>query len=173
MWFFTAPTGLDFVDRSPFQLRFHEVVEADASRLFALVTGERMEEWFTDLRSLEWDGPPPYGVGSKRVVRLKTLSVKERFLAWEAPEGTKGGRLAFAMDAVSVPLVRRMMEDFRIESLGPGRSRFEWTVHYAPRLVLRLVHPVARLIFGKMFGDGARALREVAERDARDRRVTA
>lgn len=155
MWFELRPTTLDFESRH----RFVNVVEIDApaSKVFPLLTGERFTEWLPDLLSWEWTSPAPRGVGSTRIVRLRSLAVKERILAWD-----EGRRFAFAIEAISVPLVRRMTEDMVLEPLGDARCRFRYTVQYAPSPLMRLVHPIARPIFGRMFRRAAENVARLA-----------
>src|SRR5205823_552139 len=85
-------------------------------------------------------------VGSTRTVKLKTLSVKETFLVWEP-----GKRYSFSIDEITLPLVKSMMEDMKLEETIDGGTRFKWDVHYTPTLLMIIFHPIARGIFGKMF----------------------
>ncbi|HEY8208141.1 MAG TPA: hypothetical protein VIG99_11710 [Myxococcaceae bacterium] len=43
-----------------------------------------------------------------------------------------GRRLCFAIDALTLPAMRRMVEDIRIEPWSRGQSRLIWSVHYGP-----------------------------------------
>jgi len=87
-----------------------------------------------------------------RIVRLKALSVKERFVNWEP-----GRRITYAMDAISVPLVKQLMGDVHLSPSGTG-TRVDWTLHYRPSLLMRAVHPLARAVFSRMFRDSLRNL---------------
>jgi len=157
MWFRLRPATLDFASRH----RFENVVEIDApaAKVFPLLTGERFTEWLPDLLSWEWTSPAPRGVGSTRVVRLRSLAVKERILAWD-----EGRRFAFAIEEITVPLVRRMTEDMVLEPLGDARCRFVYTVKYEPSPLMRLIHPIARRIFGSMFRKAAQNVANLARR---------
>lgn len=147
MWFATAPTELDFTENSPFRLTFDAIVEARPERVFDIFAkGEAQEIWFQDFKAVRWTSPEPHSVGTTREVELKILTVKERFVAWD-----RGNRLSFSIDAITVPLVKRMMEDLQFEGIGEKGTRLVWTVHYEPSLAMRAVHPVAKMVFGKMF----------------------
>lgn len=147
MWFPTTPTELDFTTSSPNKLSFDAIVEARPARVFDIFAkGEAQETWFQDLKAVRWNGPEPHGVGTTREVELKLLTVKERFVAWEP-----GVRLTFSIDAITLPIVKRMMEDLQFEAVGEKGTRLVWTVHYEPTLVMKPLHPVAKLVFGKMF----------------------
>jgi uncharacterized protein YndB with AHSA1/START domain len=162
MWFRTTPSELDFADSSPFRIANVLTIAAPPARVFELfATGEQQETWFQDFKGCRWDSPAPHGVGSTREITLKTLAVKERFLAWEP-----GVRMTFSIDAITVPLVKQMMEDMRFEPTAGG-TRLVWHVHYEPTLPMRAVHPAARAVFGRMFRRSAHGLRFYAEANPR------
>ncbi len=147
MWFALEHNDLSFVDTAPFHLEWTRILEAPPARVFEiLATAENQRGWFHDFVEARWTSPAPHGLGSEREVELKLLTVKERFLAWEP-----AARLCFAVDAITLPLVRAMMEDMRLEPIGEDKTRFVWRVYYRPSLAMRLVHPVGRKIFGDMF----------------------
>lgn len=147
MWFPTTPTELDFTASSPHKLAFDAIIEATPERVFDIFArGEAQETWFQDFKATRWTGAEPHGVGTTREVELKLLTVKERFVAWE-----RGVRLAFSVDAITLPIVKRLMEDLQFEAVGEKGTRLVWTVHYEPTLAMRAVHPVVKLIFGRMF----------------------
>ena len=147
MWFATAPTELDFTTSSPFHLMFDAIIEATPRRVFDIFTkGEGQEAWFQDFKACRWTSPEPHAVGTTREIELKILTVKERFVAWDP-----GVRLSFSIDAITIPLVKRMMEDLQFEAVGEKGTRLVWTVHYDPTFAMRAVHPVARMVFGRMF----------------------
>ncbi|MEZ4314907.1 MAG: SRPBCC family protein [Polyangiaceae bacterium] len=147
MWFATTPTELDFTTSSPHHLSFDALIEAPPERVFDIfANGEGQETWFQDFKAVRWNGSSPRGVGTTREIELKLLTVKERFVAWE-----RGVRISFSIDAITLPLVRRMMEDLQFEAVGEKGTRLVWTVHYDLTLGMRPLHPAAKMIFGKMF----------------------
>lgn len=147
MFFATTPTELEFTTSSPHRLVFDSLVEARPDRVFDIFAkGEGQEGWFQDFKACRWTSSEPHGVGTTRDIELKLLTVKERFVAWE-----RGARLTFSIDAITLPIVKRMMEDLQFEAVGEKGTRLVWTVHYEPALVMRPLHPVAKMIFGKMF----------------------
>ena len=99
------------------------------------------------------------GVGSTREVELKALTVKERFLAWDP-----GKRISFCIYAITIPLISEMLEDMQLEPEGDGKTRLRWTAHYTPSLLMRLIHPVGRMIFSGLFQKSINGLRKYAER---------
>jgi uncharacterized protein YndB with AHSA1/START domain len=158
MWFDVESVDLGFTESSPFKLENEAVIRASPERVFEiLTTAEGQREWFQDFRADRWTSAPPHGVGSTREIELKLLTVKERFLAWE-----RGKRVAFAITAITIPIVTAMVEDIQLSKLDDERTRLAWRVHYRPALAFRLVHPVARTVFGKMFSASTAGLTRYA-----------
>lgn len=159
MWFSLEPAGLEYIARAPYRFDNEVVIQAPAERVFDLIAdGKSMRRWFHDFVDCRWTSTAPHGVGSTREVELKALAVKERFLQWE-----RGKRIAFNVYAITLPLVRRMIEDLQLEPLDAGRTRLRWRVHYTPTLLMRILHPIGRAIFGRMFRVSLASLRRVAE----------
>jgi hypothetical protein len=101
-----------------------------------------------------WTGPEPKGVGTTRTVTLTTMTVYEHFLAWD-----RGRRFAFRFEGSSLPLCRAGVEDYRLEDLGGGRTRFHYGVYLEPSLVVRLAGPIAHAQFTSMFRTAAWGLK--------------
>jgi uncharacterized protein YndB with AHSA1/START domain len=160
MWFQVKPTDLSYTLSSPFQMRNEAVIAAPPERVFEIITnGDVQHEWFKDFVACRWTSAPPHGVGSTREVELKTLTVKERFLAWDP-----GKRMSFCIYASTLPLISEMLEDLQLEPTSDGGTLFRWTAHYTPTLAMRLVHPIARVVFGGMFRASIEGLKRYAER---------
>lgn len=154
----TTPSELSFIDQAPFNFDHDIVIEASPERVFQIfASGEGQEVWFQDFVSVTWHHPEPHGVGTTRDVKLKLLSVNERFLAWDV-----GRRLSFSIDSITLPILRQMMEDLQFSPSGTG-CHLRWRVYYSPTPLMRLVHPLARLIFGNMFKASLAALKKYAE----------
>ena len=147
MWFYVEPSDVSFLSRGPFEFNNEAVIAAPPERVFEIfATGERQTEWFKDFVGYRWTSDEPHGVGSRREVELKMLRVKERFFIWEP-----GKRMSFSIDAITLPLVAQMAEDLQFEPSGKGSTWVRWRAVYEPTPMMRLFHPVARTIFGKMF----------------------
>ena len=101
-------------------------------------------------------------VGAEREVELKALTVRERFLAWEP-----GKRLAFTVYGSTLPLLKAMLEDMVLEPVEAGgqvrATRLIWRAHYEPSLLMRLVHPLGRMIFGELFKASGEGLARYAK----------
>ena len=165
MWFAVEEAGLDFCEKSPFRIETEAVLDVDPDRAFALITnGAEQGRWFADFVACRWTSGEPYGVGSTREIELKLLTVKEKFIAWEP-----GKRLAFSIYGATLPMVKRMVEDLQLSSIGPNKTRLQWTAHYEPRTFIRPLHPIARGVFGKMFTKSAAGLTRYASEVAASR----
>ncbi len=113
--------------------------------------------WASGYRGTVWHTPA--GPGAVRDVRLRRINVTERFLAWEP-----GRRFAFSTDAMTLPLVTRMIEDITFTPDGDGGTLLGWTVHLTPRAWLRPVQGLlVRRVFEPMFDRFAAGLARQAE----------
>jgi uncharacterized protein YndB with AHSA1/START domain len=160
MRFACRPVGLDFVERAPWS--FENVVElaAPPERVFALFEdGASWPQWFPGIERVVWTTPDPKGVGTTRTVKLGLATVHEYFLAWEP-----GRRFAFRFDGADRPLFRAGIEDYVLEPLPGGRSRFTYRVHLEPSLLLWLLGPLSRRLLGGTFRDGAAGLQSFVAR---------
>ena len=77
---------------------------------------------------------------------LGAASVDETFLAWEP-----GVRFSFRIDTITLPLIRAMVEDYKLVPLEGGRTRLVWRIGYEPSWLGWLLHPLVRAIFGRQF----------------------
>ncbi len=154
-----VPTGLDEVPELTHHLRSDRTVAAPADRVFEiLATGERQDRWADGFRAVHWHGSRPHGVGSLRDVRLRWITVRERFLAWEP-----GARFAFSADAMSLPLARRMVEDITLTPLDDDRCRLTWQVHLTPAAPLTpLAGPLVARVSTPLFDGFAAGLARYA-----------
>jgi hypothetical protein len=155
-----APMDLEFLANPPEAMEFAATIDASAVQVFDILADPgKLGLWLKDFKGANWLTEAPHGVGSEREVRLKLITVRERFLAWDP-----GKRFAFVMDATSLPIVEAMGEDMRLEPRGDNRCEVRWRVCYAPTLVGKVVRPVARAVFGKLFRDSLASLKTLAER---------
>jgi uncharacterized protein YndB with AHSA1/START domain len=158
MWFEAEAVGLSFTESSPFRIENVVLIDAPPARVFAiLAAAEAQKEWFQDFVDCRWTNAVR-GVGAEREIELKLLTVKERFLVWEP-----GQRMTFHVYAMTLPFVKAMIEDMTFEAVGDHATRFTWRVHYQPSLAMRLVHPLARMMFGEMFRNSAEGLARYAK----------
>jgi len=161
MKFTCRAMDLSFIESAPH--RFVNEVEINASpeRVFEVFEdGESWPNWCPDLIKVEWTSPKPFGVGSTRTVTLKTMTVYEHFIAWDP-----GKRFTFYLTAINRPIARAFCEDYRLETLDKGKTKFTYTVAYEPRLLLKLAGPIGKRIMGNMFRDTALCLTAFMEKN--------
>ncbi len=97
MQFSCSTVDLKFLDSAP--IKFVNEVEINASpeRVFDVFEdGKSWPKWFKEVVKVEWTSPKPFGVGTTRTVTLKTMTVHEKFIAWDT-----GKRFTFYFTATS------------------------------------------------------------------------
>ena len=168
VYFECRPVDLDFAARAPWS--FENVVDLDATpdEVFALFAdGESWPRWFPGIRNVTWTSPEPKGVGTTRTVTLATATVFEHFVAWEP-----GRRFAFRFEGANRPLFRALLEDYVLEPLDGGRTRFTYRVAVDPTWLLRLLGPLARGLLARTFRGGAQGLRTYLQAQGTVRRAS-
>ena len=164
MWFTLQAVTPDYGARAPGTLKYEFVIDASPERVFAILSDiEQWPKWFPDMRSVVWHSPPSERnrVGARREVDTKSSKLIEHFIAWE-----ENKRMAFYAEAMSVPLAREFMEDYRLEAHGEGQTKMTWLVHYRLRLFLRPFDGLVRIKFGGMFESATKALQAYVIRTA-------
>ncbi len=161
MWFKVRPSDISFADQSKKHFTYDFVVQAPPAEVFRLVTSpETLSLWLPDFRSATWVSSLPHGVGSHREVRLKTISVHEKILVWEP-----GSRFIFTVVKASVPILGRMVEDYRFDPIAEG-TRVRWTIAYQPSLIAAPLELVLAPRFSQMFEAAAKRLSDFARSQA-------
>lgn len=168
MWFRIQHVTLAFLEQAPYHFYNETLADANAEDIFAILVDTHWAEWFEDFLAVQWLTPAPHGEASAREVTLKTLGARERFIAWEA-----GRRFCFAIDELTLPLVIAMVEDIQLEPVGPAQTMIKWKVYYRPNPLMRLIHPLARRIFGNMFTRAVLRLKQQAEKQHTKQEVKA
>jgi uncharacterized protein YndB with AHSA1/START domain len=107
--------NLDFVERSPYEFLTVADLPAPPERVFeAFADVSGWPRWFDGMRAGRWTSAQQGGVGAVRHMTLDTVTVDETILAWEP-----GVRFAFRIDTVTLPLIRAMVEDYRLATIRP------------------------------------------------------
>src|SRR5262245_15578442 len=118
MWFNTKRSDTSYIDTAPHRIANVVTINASPQRAFEVfATADHQDEWMHDFKACRWTSGEPHGVDSTREIEMKMLTVKERFLIWEP-----GKRLAFSIDAITLPIVNQMLEDVRFEPLSGGKA---------------------------------------------------
>src|SRR3978361_193846 len=74
----------------------------------------------------------------------------------------EGRRMTFFVTAVRPPAYRRSAEDYRVETLGPDRCRFTWTLALELTRLGKLNSPLTAPIIKRMFADTRRHFEQLA-----------
>jgi len=157
MWFKVRASDVTFAESSKKHFAYDFKVPAPPGAVFDLVTTPgTLHTWMPDFRAARWTTSPPDGVGSVREVRLTTIAVHERVLVWEP-----GERFVFTVVRASVPILKRMVEDYRFEPVAGG-TRVRWTIAYQPRVLASALEPLLAPRFARMFEASASRLAKVA-----------
>ncbi len=149
-WHELMDSGDDFLESAP--LRYVATVEVPVppERMWAALTAEdTLVSWTALVTGLHWTSPRPFGVGTTREVTvLWSVTVRERYYRWD-----QGRRKTFTGVEASAPGLRRLAEDYRVESTPTG-SRFRWTLALEPGSVLnpplRVANPVTSLLIRRV-----------------------
>ena len=140
------PVDASFFDTAP--MRFRNTVELAArpADVFAI---------FEDSRHTQevWTSDKPYGVRTTRTVWLTGVTVQERFFRWELDR-----RFSFYLTGHSMPLAHALAEDYLLDEVAAGKTRFTYSVAIEPRLALRLGGPITQTYFGSRFWNGCKGL---------------
>lgn len=159
MSFKLRPADASFAARARKQFTYDFTIAAPASAVFSAITNpDKLDRWIPDFRSARWLTAAPHGVGSLREVTLSLLRVEERILVWEP-----GQRFVFHISRASIPMLKRMVEDYRLTAAPDGSTRVQWTIAYQ---ATRFFAPLERFIYprySRIFEEGSRRLRAHVE----------
>ena len=154
MRFSCRPVEASFFDTAP--MRFTNVVELDApaAKVFTIFEdGESWPRWFRAIHKVVWTSQKPYGVGTTRTVSLTAVTLDEHFFRWE-----QNRRCSFYVTGQSMPLAHALAEDYLLEEIAPGKTRFTYSVGLEPRLLVAIGGPISRMYFGSMFKNACESL---------------
>jgi hypothetical protein len=147
--------GLDFLDSAPMKWTFEEHIAVPQDKIFAAVSDDpaTWAEWFPGVSAGGYEGDGPFGVGTKRWVRVSGITYRETMLAWDAPS-----RWIFRVDHTPAPLAHALVEQYTVDPDGPNASVFRWTFALDPKSFFRITAPVGPRVLGTIFRRAARNL---------------
>ena len=123
------------------------MVPARADDVFAALSADptTWTEWFPGLSDGGYEGPPPYGVGSKRFVSVGRTTYRETIMAWDAPT-----RWTYRVDATNAPVARALLEEWTVDGRGDA-SIVRWTFAVDPSPLLRMTAALMPIVLGRLF----------------------
>jgi hypothetical protein len=148
------PVDSTFFDIAPMRFKTEIELAARPADVFAIFEdGDSWPRWFCGIRTVVWTSNKPYSVGTTRTVWLTGVTIDELFFRWEPDR-----RFSFYLTGHSMPLFHAFAEDYLLEELAPGVTRFIYSVAIEPALALRIGGPVARRYFDSMFANACKGL---------------
>ncbi len=148
-FFAVTPAEPEFLSGAPKIYAQTMEIPQSAQTVWEELTSEEPFSWCRALARIDWTSPRPFGVGSTREMRARGgLVYREEFFRWE-----DGRRQSFHVTAASIPLVKRLAEDYLIEPVDAHNCRLTWTIAVEPSLLGRLGRPVNALIYKSLFRD--------------------
>jgi len=153
-WHPLEPADDDFLASAPHIFRFRKRFAAPPDKVWeSLVSDESLTAWGPMIKELTWTSPRPFGAGTTReVMTLGGPRVRERYYRWD-----EGRSHAFYGYESSIPLFRRLAEDYIVEPDGEG-AVFTWIVAIEPSgamaLPFKVIAPVMKAGFGRIPSGG-------------------
>ncbi|MBL4865473.1 MAG: SRPBCC family protein [Pseudomonadales bacterium] len=149
-----------FLTTAPMRFVNEVILDAPPEGVFRMFEdGDSWSKWIKGLKRVEWTSPKPFGVGTTRTVTLDVMSVKEYFFIWE-----QNKRFTFYFTSTSMPFVKALCEDYLLEPIGEGKTKFTYTVACEPSLPLKLSGPIGKYALRKLFKDATQALQGLLQR---------
>jgi hypothetical protein len=121
----TRPVDLDFLNTAPLRMSFAGTLRAAPEAVFDAIAHDvaDLPHWYGAVADAEYGGTAPFGVGTKRRVRLLGgVAFHEEILAWDTPS-----RYAYRMERTTVPGIRAMAEEWAVLET-PAGTRVAWTM---------------------------------------------
>jgi hypothetical protein len=144
------PADAAFLESAPKRFVGRFDIPRPAAEVWAELTRDGALDFCRMLSGARWTSPRPFGVGTTRTMKVTPglLVVDETFFRWE-----EGRRKSFYANATSLPLFRRLAEDYLVEAVSPAACRFTWTIAGEPRPLARPGAPVNALLARSLFAD--------------------
>jgi hypothetical protein len=152
-WFALQPCDESFFDTAPKRYADAMDIPLPAQQVWEELTADGTLNWCRMLGGGTWTSARPFGVDTTRTMRVGfgALVINERFFRWE-----EGRRKSFYVVESSLPLFRRLAEDYFVEETTPTSCRFTWTLAAEPLPATRPGAPVNALLARSLFRDTRR-----------------
>ena len=144
--------GIEFLDAAPVRWDFEAEVAAPREAVFGAIAERADWPWFPGLTGERYDGPQPYGVGTRRHIRMAGVAYHETIVAWSAPS-----RWAFRVDECSVPMGRALVEEWSFTESGAGTT-VRWSFALDPTPVFGAMKALAPTVMRALFQRAMRNL---------------
>jgi len=163
MAFELEPVGLDFIPQAKRKLVYTVDCFADPTFLFdAFAHMDEGREWMEQFVSMEADRRGPGAVFDETFTFMR---FRARTLVFDRP-----GRWVARLEAASLPLATRMIEEVEIVRQPNGRANVCWTFSFDPHPLALPMESVLTRVFDGLFSRSLRRLGRFAESRAGIRR---
>ena len=134
--------------------RFSETfqIAKPADQVWAELISDSPLSWCRAL-SIRWTSPRPFTVGTTREAKILggALTIQETYFLWE-----EGRRKTFYAASASLPVFRRLAEDYVVEPTSENRSSLTWTIAIEPSAIGKAGGPANALLVKSLFNDTRR-----------------
>jgi uncharacterized protein YndB with AHSA1/START domain len=119
---------LDWITRAPLRVEARAQSCASPDKVFAVLADhEHWPEWFPRIRRVTVIGQQREGVGARRRVELRGMTVDEEFIAWDV-----GARWTFTAYDARPRFTRSLVEDCVLTPLPDGGTDISYTMYMDP-----------------------------------------
>ena len=123
-----AKETIDWLTRAPLRVEARAESAASPDAVFAVLADhEHWPEWFPRVREVTVLGEQREGVGARRRVALRGMTVDEEFIAWDP-----GKRWAFTGYESRPRFTRALVEDCVLTPLPGGGTGITYTMYMDP-----------------------------------------
>ena len=147
MHFDCRAVDASFFDTAPMRFRHEVDLDATPARVFAIFDDESgWPKWFQAIHKIEWTSSAaarhrldPHGhTGDGDIVRTLFLL-------------GAGSPVLVYLTGTSMPLAHALAEDYLLDEVAPGKTRFTYRVAMEPRMPVAAGGPLSHLYFDSMF----------------------
>jgi hypothetical protein len=148
--------GLEFLPRAKRKLVYAMDCAAEPAFLFdAFAEMEDGRAWMGGFLAMDADRR---GEGEVFEEAFTFMRLRGRSLVFERP-----GRWTARIEAASLPLATRMIEDVEIFGVAGGKTRVRWTFYFDPHPLALPIEPIVSRVFGQLFTRSLARLGRFAE----------
>jgi hypothetical protein len=154
--FTLKPCSESFLTAAPKRYVGTFEIDRPGAEVWAELTRDGALDFCRMLSGARWTSPRPFTVGTTRTMKVTPglLAVDETYFIWD--EGPPVWRKAFYVNAASLPLFRRLAEDYVVEETGANSCSFTWTIAGEPLPLARPGAPINALLARSLFADTRR-----------------
>lgn len=142
-----------YFDTAPQRFVYRIDLTADVDTVWNGLTVTRPLSWCRMLTNVQYQGDPPYGVGTARMVEIgKVLRMQEHFFRWDDEKHQH----SFYVTSANLPLFTSFAEDYQVTPTPTG-SQLLWTFAMTPRHpAMKPGTPITKALLASLVRDTGR-----------------